>query len=47
MATTISAFNDMMQQFLDELVLTFPDTKSFGKFHPSSSCSVKRLLVLP
>lgn len=32
MATTISAFNDMMQQFLDELVLTFPDTKSFGKF---------------
>lgn len=33
MATsTISAFNDMLQQFLDELVLTFPDEKSFGKF---------------
>jgi hypothetical protein len=32
MATTISAFNDMMQQFLDELVLTFPETKSFSKF---------------
>jgi hypothetical protein len=32
MATTISAFNDMMQQFLDELVLTFPDEKSFKSF---------------
>lgn len=32
MATTVSAFNDMMQQFLDELVLTFPEEKSFRKF---------------
>lgn len=32
MATTISAFNDMMQQFLDELVLTFPDEKGFKSF---------------
>ena len=32
MAITISAFNDMMQQFLDELVLTFPETKTFSKF---------------
>jgi hypothetical protein len=32
MATTISAFNDMLQQFLDELVLTFPNEKSFKSF---------------
>jgi hypothetical protein len=32
MATTVSAFNDMMQQFLDELVLTFPEEKSFVKY---------------
>jgi len=35
MATTVSAFNDMMQQFLDELVLTFPEEKSFVKFQAS------------
>jgi len=35
MATTVSAFNDMMQQFLDELVLTFPEEKSFKKFQNS------------
>lgn len=32
MATTTNAFNDMMQQFLDELVLTFPDEKKLVKF---------------
>ena len=37
MATTVSAFNDMMQQFLDELVLTFPEEKSFVKFQASFS----------
>lgn len=35
MATTVSAFNDMMEQFLDELVLTFPEEKSFLKFQAS------------
>lgn len=35
MATTVSAFNDMMQQFLDELVLTFPEEKSFVKYQAS------------
>jgi hypothetical protein len=37
MATTVSAFNDMMEQFLDELVLTFPEEKSFVKFQASFS----------
>ena len=37
MTTTVSAFNDMMQQFLDELVLTFPEEKSFVKFQASFS----------
>jgi len=32
MATTVNAFNDMMQQFLDELVLTFPDEKKLVKY---------------
>ena len=32
MATTSQAFNDMMQQFLDELVLTFPDEKKLVKY---------------
>jgi hypothetical protein len=32
MATTAQAFNDMMQQFLDELVLTFPDEKKLVKY---------------
>ena len=37
MATTVSAFNDMMQQFLDELVLTFPEEKSFVKYQATFS----------
>ena len=32
MATTTNAFNDMMQQFLDELVLTFPTEKKLVKY---------------
>lgn len=32
MATTTNAFNDMMQQFLDELVLTFPEEKKLVKY---------------
>lgn len=32
MATTTNAFNDMMQQFLDELVLTFPNEKKLAKY---------------
>ncbi len=32
MATTVGAFNDMMQQFLDELVLTFPEEKKLAKY---------------
>ena len=32
MATTTNAFNDMMQQFLDELVLTFPNEKKLVKY---------------
>jgi hypothetical protein len=35
MATTTNAFNDMMQQFLDELVLTFPDEKKLVKYQNS------------
>jgi len=35
MATTTNAFNDMMQQFLDELVLTFPNEKKLAKFQNS------------
>jgi len=35
MATTTNAFNDMMQQFLDELVLTFPDEKKLAKYQNS------------
>ena len=37
MATTTNAFNDMMQQFLDELVLTFPDEKKLAKYQNSFS----------
>jgi len=37
MASTVTAFNDMMEQFLDELVLTFPEEKSFIKFQASFS----------
>lgn len=29
---TVEAFNDMMEQFINELVLTFPDEKQFKKF---------------
>jgi len=35
MATTTNAFNDMMQQFLDELVLTFPEEKKLAKYQNS------------
>jgi hypothetical protein len=35
MATTIKAFNDMMDQFLTELNLTFPKNKSVIKFQAS------------
>jgi hypothetical protein len=35
MATTVNAFNDMMEQFLTELNLTFPDNKSVVKFQAS------------
>lgn len=37
MSTTVTAFNEMMEQFLDELVLTFPEEKSFVKFQASFS----------
>jgi len=37
MTTTVKAFNEMMEQFLDELVLTFPEEKSFVKFQSSFS----------
>ena len=37
MATTTNAFNDMMQQFLDELVLTFPSEKKLVKFQTTFS----------
>lgn len=33
--TSITAFNDMMDQFLGELVLTFPDEPSIKKQHTS------------
>jgi len=35
MATTIKAFNDMMDQFLTELNLTFPENKAVIKFQAS------------
>jgi hypothetical protein len=37
MATTTNAFNDMMQQFLDELVLTFPGEKKLVKYQNTFS----------
>jgi hypothetical protein len=37
MATTTNAFNDMMQQFLDELVLTFPAEKKLVKYQNTFS----------
>jgi hypothetical protein len=33
--TTINAFNDMMEQFLNELNMTFPENKSVIKFQAS------------
>lgn len=35
MATTLGAFNDMMEQFVNELVQTFPDEKIFKKYQVS------------
>jgi hypothetical protein len=35
MATTVKAFNDMMDQFLTELNLTFPENKAVIKFQAS------------
>jgi len=35
MATTVKAFNDMMEQFLTELNLTFPDNIAVLKFQAS------------
>jgi hypothetical protein len=32
MATTLSAFNDMMEQFVNELIETFPEEKTFKKY---------------
>ena len=33
--TTISAFNDLMSDFLDELVKTFPDEKAMKDYQES------------
>jgi hypothetical protein len=33
--TTIRAFNDMMEQFLEELVQTFPEEKTIQMYHTS------------
>jgi hypothetical protein len=33
--TTVNAFNDMMEQFLNELNMTFPENKSVIKFQAS------------
>lgn len=36
MATsTVESFNELMNQFIDELVLTFPDVKTFKKYQSS------------
>lgn len=35
MATTVAAFNEMMEQFLTELNLTFPENKAVVKFQSS------------
>lgn len=39
--STISAFNDMMDQFVTELVTTFPDEKSFKKYQLALSMARK------
>jgi hypothetical protein len=36
--SSLDAFNDMMGQFLNELVLTFPEEKSIQKFRRVSRC---------
>lgn len=33
--TTVGAFNDTMEQFIDELVLTFPEEKTFKRYKVS------------
>ena len=33
--TSISAFNDMMEQFINELTQTFPEEKGIKKYHAS------------
>ena len=35
MATTLGAFNDMMEQFVNELIQTFPEEMAFQKFQVS------------
>lgn len=32
---TVESFNELMNQFIDELVLTFPDVKTFKKYQSS------------
>lgn len=39
--STISAFCDMMEQFCDELIQTFPDVKSFKKYKTTVEMSRK------
>lgn len=33
--TSVESFNELMSQFIDELVLTFPDIKTFKKYQSS------------
>ena len=35
MASSVKTFNDMLEQFLNELEQTFPEEKSFKKYHTS------------
>lgn len=35
MATTLGAFNDMMEQFVNELIQTFPEEMAFQKYQVS------------
>jgi hypothetical protein len=46
MSKTIDSFNDLMEQFIDELVLTFPDVSKFkqnkGKFAIIRTTNPKR-----
>ena len=34
-SATVDSFNELMNQFIDELVLTFPDVKTFKKYQSS------------